>query len=227
MNNLQDDLPSTSKSPPQIYTFKRPYPQRFSLPFDVIKYMIKNCKSAKVWKKLITSCKFFYPKYPILPVKRLDVYFKPKCFADREIFNASKSFPKLWVYDVLVAGFNTNISIVFLNVFKFDLRVLSMSTQSLTFDEYKHLTSSGSIKEIYLKSCTIKNADGTIVTADKLVENLQLLEGFEMYRFNSLILQSGAMKKMVQHLNEFKKFRRFSLQGVQKKSGISFLKTNN
>uniref|UniRef100_A0A914PHR7 FBD domain-containing protein n=1 Tax=Panagrolaimus davidi TaxID=227884 RepID=A0A914PHR7_9BILA len=215
MNNLQDALPSTSKSTSQIYTFKRPYPQRFSLPFDVIKYMIKNCKSAKVWKKLITSCKFFYPKYPILPVKRLDVYSKMKCFADGEIFNASKSFPKLWVYDVLVAGFVTNISVVILNVFKFDLRALNMPAQSLTFDEYKHLTSSGSIKEIYLESCAIKNADGTIVTADKLVENLKLLERFEMCRFNPLIFQSGTMKKMVQHLNECRKFWLFRFLEIQ------------
>uniref|UniRef100_A0AC35ERL8 Uncharacterized protein n=1 Tax=Panagrolaimus sp. PS1159 TaxID=55785 RepID=A0AC35ERL8_9BILA len=179
MNSIQDALPSTSKSPPQIYNFKRPHRHRFSLPYQVIEFMIKNCKSAKVWKKLITSCKFFYPKHPILPVKCLNLWFGMQCDADGEIFDSSKSFPKFWVYDSFASSFS-NVSIVIRNVFKFDLRFLRMRAQRLTFDEYKHLTSSGSIKEIYLESCTIQNADGTVVTIDKLVENLQLLEKFEM-----------------------------------------------
>jgi hypothetical protein len=137
-----------------------------------------------------------------------------QCGADGEIFNASKSFPKFWVYDMFI-GFDANISIVILNVFKFDLRALRLLAQNFTFDEYKHLTSSGSIKEIYMDSCTIKNADGTIVTADKLVENLHLLKRFEMCHFNPLIFQSGAMKKMVQHLNEFKNFWLFRFLEIQ------------
>uniref|UniRef100_A0A914PW76 Uncharacterized protein n=1 Tax=Panagrolaimus davidi TaxID=227884 RepID=A0A914PW76_9BILA len=207
--DLHSILPSISTSDSPLYTFKRPYTQRFSLPFDVIKYMIKNCKSAKVWKKLITSCKFFFPKNPVLPIKDLYVYFDSECRADKEKFNASKFFPKLWVYD----SFNyrdsnfPNSKLEISKIFKFDLSDLTMVRQDLTFDEYQKLTSSGSLKFIDLYSCKIKNSDETFVTVDKLLENLKHLKEFKLIGFNPLMFQSDTVKKMFQHFNGFKNVR--------------------
>uniref|UniRef100_A0AC35FF19 Uncharacterized protein n=1 Tax=Panagrolaimus sp. PS1159 TaxID=55785 RepID=A0AC35FF19_9BILA len=141
MNSLQGALPSTSKSPPQIYTSKRPRHQSFSLPYLVIEFMLKNCKSPKLWKKLTTSIKFFYRKCPVLPVKCLKLSFGTQCDADGEIFDSSRSCPLFWVYDSFTASFS-NISVVIRNVFKFDIRFLRMRAQRLTFKEYQHLTSS-------------------------------------------------------------------------------------
>uniref|UniRef100_A0A914Q3Y7 Uncharacterized protein n=1 Tax=Panagrolaimus davidi TaxID=227884 RepID=A0A914Q3Y7_9BILA len=178
MKNLHSIFPSISTSNPPIYTFKKPYPQRFSLPFDVIKYMIKNCKSAKVWKKLIMSCKYFFPKFSVLPIKTMNVYTDSKCEADKEKFNSSKFIPKLWVYDT----FNyhaSNFSNSKLKILKFDLRILIMFDQNLTFNDYQKLTSSGSLKSIILYFCKIENSDGTNVTVDKLLENLKHLVQFK------------------------------------------------
>uniref|UniRef100_A0AC35F9W6 F-box domain-containing protein n=1 Tax=Panagrolaimus sp. PS1159 TaxID=55785 RepID=A0AC35F9W6_9BILA len=199
-------FPSISTSDPPLYSFKHPYPQCFSLPFDVIKYMIKNCKSAKVWKKLIMTCKHFYSKNPVFPVKHLHVYPDSKCEADEEKFNSSKFIPKFWVYD----SFNyhasnfSNSKLEIPKIFKFDLRSLIMFDQNLTFNDYQKLTSSGSLKSIILYFCKIQNSDGTIVTVDKLLENLKHLEEFKFIDFNPLMFQSDTVKKMVQHLNGFK-----------------------
>uniref|UniRef100_A0A914Q0K9 Uncharacterized protein n=1 Tax=Panagrolaimus davidi TaxID=227884 RepID=A0A914Q0K9_9BILA len=214
MNDLL--VASISTSDPPLYTFKKPYPQRFCLPCDVIKYMIKNCKSAKVWKKLIMSCKYFFPKYSVL-VKDLDVNFDSKCKADKEEFNASKFIPKLWVYDSFDyrATYFSYPKLEISKISKFDLRNLILVKQNFTIYDYQKLTSSGSLKFIDLSFCKIENSDGTIVTVDKLLEGLPHLEEFEMVDFNSLMFQSDTVKKMVQHLKGFKKMHQLNLLGIE------------
>uniref|UniRef100_A0AC35EY84 Uncharacterized protein n=1 Tax=Panagrolaimus sp. PS1159 TaxID=55785 RepID=A0AC35EY84_9BILA len=182
MNVSNIALLSSSTSNPPIYTIKHPYPQRFSLPFEVIKYMIQNCKSGKAWKKLIMTCKHFYSKKPVFPVKHLHAYPDSKCEADEEKFNSSKFFPKLWLYDSLCA--NTMMSTP--KIYKFDLQVLRIAFQNLSFADYQKLTSSGSLKNIGLRFVTIENADDTIVPADKLLEGLDNLDKFFMVYSNNL-----------------------------------------
>uniref|UniRef100_A0A914QVQ8 Uncharacterized protein n=1 Tax=Panagrolaimus davidi TaxID=227884 RepID=A0A914QVQ8_9BILA len=208
-------LLSSSTSDTPIYTFKHPYPQQFSLPWPIIIYMIENCKSEKVWKKLIMSCKHFYSKKPVFPVKRLDVNADLKCKADGEFFNASKLFPKLWLYDSLFANQGSKMSTLIPKIFKFDFRVLRIANQTLTFDDYQKLTSSGSIERLILWHSTVKNADDTIVTADKLLEGLDYLHRCTMVCSNNLlVLETETIGKIVQHLNGYKKMLGFQLCGI-------------
>uniref|UniRef100_A0A914QNR4 Uncharacterized protein n=1 Tax=Panagrolaimus davidi TaxID=227884 RepID=A0A914QNR4_9BILA len=213
MGNIALLFSSTSDTP--IYTFKHPYPQRFYLPFDVIKYMIKNCKSGKVWKKIIMSCKHFYPNKPVFPVKHFYVNASLKCKADVELFDASKFLPKSWLYDTLFANQGTKMSTLIPKIFKFNLRKLEIANQNLTLGDYQKLTSSGSVEWIFLLRSTIKNEDDTNVTADKLLAGLDNLHTSAMiYSNNLLILQTETVKKIVRHLNGYKKMRCIKLFAI-------------
>uniref|UniRef100_A0A914QJ48 Uncharacterized protein n=1 Tax=Panagrolaimus davidi TaxID=227884 RepID=A0A914QJ48_9BILA len=211
VNNIALHSLSTSDTP--IYTFKHPYPQRFSVPFNVIKYMIKNCKSGKVWKKLIMLCKYFYSNNPVFPVKHLIVNANLKCKAVGENFDASRLIPKLWLYDSLSANSGSKMSTLIPKIFKFDLHVLQIVNQNLTLGDYQKLTSSGS--RLTLWDSTIKNEDDTLVTADKLLEDLGNLHRCTMnYSNNLLTLQTETIKKIVQHLNGYKKMCAFQLFAI-------------
>uniref|UniRef100_A0AC35G0U9 Uncharacterized protein n=1 Tax=Panagrolaimus sp. PS1159 TaxID=55785 RepID=A0AC35G0U9_9BILA len=157
------------------------------------------------------SCKYFYPKYFVFPVKDLDVYPDSIYKADGEIFNASKFFPKLWLYDSLFANGDLKMSTLIPKIYKFDLHSLRIN-QNLTFADYQKLTSSGSVEWISLLCSTIRNADDSIVTADKLLEGLDNLHTFSTINSNNfLMLQTETVKKIVQHLNGYKKMRDFHL----------------
>ena len=43
-------------------------PQKFSLPSTIVYYIFKNPASPSVYQKLIKTCKYFYPKNPIIVV---------------------------------------------------------------------------------------------------------------------------------------------------------------
>uniref|UniRef100_A0AC35EWJ7 DUF38 domain-containing protein n=1 Tax=Panagrolaimus sp. PS1159 TaxID=55785 RepID=A0AC35EWJ7_9BILA len=198
MNNLQLALASfTTSSEPssQIYTFKHPYPQHFSVPLDVIKYMIKNCKSGKAWKKLIMSCKYFYSKKPVFPVGHFDVVCDLKCKADGEMFDSSLTFPKLLLYDSFVS-YEASIH-------DDPTTVASLIPKILQLDE-----------------CTIKNDDGITVTVDKLLEGLQRLENCDIC-INGSSFHSDAVGKMVEHLNGFTKMRCLKFEGLTETFSIS------
>uniref|UniRef100_A0A914PD32 Uncharacterized protein n=1 Tax=Panagrolaimus davidi TaxID=227884 RepID=A0A914PD32_9BILA len=103
-------------------------------------------------------------------------------------------------------------------ILKCDLRVLRIVDQDLTFADYKKLTSSASIETLILWHSTIKNEDDTIVTADKLLGGLDNLHMFQTINSdnsnNFLMLQTETVKKIVQHLNGYKKMCAFQLCGI-------------
>jgi hypothetical protein len=219
MNNLQLALPSftaSSEPSPQIYTFQRPYSQSFSLSSPMIRYMIIHCKSGKAWKKLIMSCKYFYSKKPVFPVGYFDVVCDLKCKADGEMFDSSLTFPKLLLYDTFVSYNKCPTTVVPLipKMFEFNLRVLRINCQFLTLTQYQKLTSTRSLESLQLDKCAIKNADGTTVTIDKLLEGLQRLENCDMCFINGSSFHSDTVGKMVEHLNGFTKMRCLKFEGL-------------
>uniref|UniRef100_A0A914P5N7 Uncharacterized protein n=1 Tax=Panagrolaimus davidi TaxID=227884 RepID=A0A914P5N7_9BILA len=222
MNNLQLALPSftaSSEPSPQIYTFQRPYSQSFSLSCPMIRYMIIHCKSGKAWKKLIMSCKYFYSKKSVFPVGHLDVVCDLKCKADGEMFDSSLTFPKLWLYDLFsyesyINDDPTTIAPLIPKIFEFNLRVLQISHQTLTLNEYQNLTATRSLESLQLIKCAIKNADGITVTVDKLLEGLERLEHFDMCVINGSSFHCDTVEKMVKILNGFTKMRWWKFEGL-------------
>uniref|UniRef100_A0AC34FFZ4 Uncharacterized protein n=1 Tax=Panagrolaimus sp. ES5 TaxID=591445 RepID=A0AC34FFZ4_9BILA len=179
------DLKVALPSPPSsatnaIYTFRRPRPQHFALPYSIMNYIFTKPSSAKAWKKLIMTCKYFFSKNPVFPVE----YFN-KWNADGEVFDPTKNVAKLWLYREIDASLNsgatTFLSSLIPKVYKCDLCSIEIWCQTLTFDEYQFLTSSGKCERLTLAFCDIKNDDGTYVAFEKLFENVPKLVDFRMY----------------------------------------------
>uniref|UniRef100_A0AC35FI75 Uncharacterized protein n=1 Tax=Panagrolaimus sp. PS1159 TaxID=55785 RepID=A0AC35FI75_9BILA len=73
--------------------------------------------------------------------------------------------------------------------------------------------------------CTIKHSDGTIVTADKLLENLQQLGIFLLScTENSIMFQSDTATKIVQHFNKIQRLFCFTLTGLTENFNFSSFK---
>uniref|UniRef100_A0AC34GV62 Uncharacterized protein n=1 Tax=Panagrolaimus sp. ES5 TaxID=591445 RepID=A0AC34GV62_9BILA len=217
MDDLHRALPSTSDSE-KVYTFKNPYPQHFSLPYPIIKYMIENPQSGEVWKKLIMTCKHFYSKKSIFPVGSLEIVCNIKGKADGEYFDSSLPFPKLWVYQSLQSEDSAadEVAPLIPKVSKFDLRILKIQNQRLTWNDYQKLTSSGTLEELCLEDIVIGDADGTIVAYDKLLQSLPHLEVIEMACFHGYLeFEPDTVKKMVDLLSGCKKLRRLKLDGLE------------
>uniref|UniRef100_A0A914YL44 Uncharacterized protein n=1 Tax=Panagrolaimus superbus TaxID=310955 RepID=A0A914YL44_9BILA len=90
-----------SKSIPDqnaAYTFKNPRPQLFSLSYPIMKYILQNSTGA-AWKKLIMTCKYFFSKNPIFPVRQLTTGYEI-WNADGKTFNPNQALSHLWLYDV-------------------------------------------------------------------------------------------------------------------------------
>uniref|UniRef100_A0AC34G4Z0 Uncharacterized protein n=1 Tax=Panagrolaimus sp. ES5 TaxID=591445 RepID=A0AC34G4Z0_9BILA len=191
MRFLQRALPSSkfAPDPNAEYTFKNPRRQLFDLPYSVMKHIIENANGA-VWKKLIQTCKFFYPKKNLYPVNEFVVYSDDSrridctMIIDGKSFDAKSIVPKLWLYNSFESGsqpegFPDDVTTVLPKIFKCDLRFLNLYFQDLKFEEYQILTSSGTIKEMNLYFVHIVQSNGIRASADKLLDNLYNLEVFK------------------------------------------------
>uniref|UniRef100_A0AC34F2M1 Uncharacterized protein n=1 Tax=Panagrolaimus sp. ES5 TaxID=591445 RepID=A0AC34F2M1_9BILA len=192
--------------------------------------MIENANGA-VWKKLIQTCKFFYPKKDLYPVEKFSVYndesrrIDCSLIIDGKYFEAKYSVPKLWVYNSFNSGSKPtglpdDVKTVLSKIFKFDLRRLDLRFQSLTFEDYQILTSSGTIKELNFCKVNITHSHGTKVSADKLFDNLYNLEVFKSDR-HSLQFEADTAKKIANNLPRLQKLRSFELTKLEEGFDVS------
>uniref|UniRef100_A0AC34EZ99 DUF38 domain-containing protein n=1 Tax=Panagrolaimus sp. ES5 TaxID=591445 RepID=A0AC34EZ99_9BILA len=195
------------------YTFKNPRRQYFDLPYSIMKYIIENANGS-VWKKLIQTCKYFYSKKDLYPVEKFVVFSDESrsigCTMkiDRKFRHPKSAVPKLWLYNSFKGGndpdgYPSDVSTVIPKIFKFDLRCLELSFQSLKFEEYQILTASGTIKELNLFYVNIAHSDGTKVTADRLFDNLPNLQKLKCFKY-LMKFKSDTVKKMVEILSGLK-----------------------
>ena len=164
--------------------------QMFALPEALVLYIEKNQLSPTLYHKLIRCCKYFWLKNPIITLNRLDRYSRYKhrksCkmngFQERQKFQIENLSAKLWIYKKMSVCEDQNqfmASTLIARIYRCDLTRLRLSNQSLTFDEFKKFTSSGSLKRLSFKKTYVKNLDGTIVPIEKLIELLPKLRRFD------------------------------------------------
>ena len=160
--------------------------QRFSLPENLVFYVVKNPPSPEVYNKLIKFCKYFSLKNPIITLYRLNFlndvkYWKTKkinVFQKRKKFKIENLNKKLWIYQKLIVIEHRNqflASSLIPRIYRCDLIRLELSNQTLTFAEFRKLTSSGSLKKLDLARVLVKSDDGTIIPIEKLIESLPKL----------------------------------------------------
>uniref|UniRef100_A0AC34FUH7 Uncharacterized protein n=1 Tax=Panagrolaimus sp. ES5 TaxID=591445 RepID=A0AC34FUH7_9BILA len=198
----------------EIYTFRNPRLQDFSLQYPILKYIYQN---HVIWKKLIKTCKFFFSSNRVYPVGHLRALGNSKWEADNEIFDSNHSFCKLWLHNALFVSlspeFPHELSSLIPKIQKCDLRVLQLDNQNLSWDEYQFLTTSGTIEWLDFGKFSVKYSDDKVVAFDKLLKNFKDMRKICVRNCSncSSMFELDTVKNMVQILSRFPKLRYLSL----------------
>ena len=149
--------------PNQIYTFQTPRLQAFSIPPDVISYLIQNNQIAQIHDKLIRSCKYFFSKKSVILVTDLKIPSKTVGFRIIESRNWIKKF---WFLGSCVAessGENIGISQIIPKIYQCDLTFLHLINQQIRFSEFHFLVSSEAAETIHLDNVLVEGDDGSVI----------------------------------------------------------------
>uniref|UniRef100_A0A914PH47 Uncharacterized protein n=1 Tax=Panagrolaimus davidi TaxID=227884 RepID=A0A914PH47_9BILA len=146
--------------------------QNFALPDTIMFYILMNPKTAKLYQKLIKSCKYFFVKNPVLVISYL-FYNCDKWFVDQKPFDLSKLTCKVWITDKLnlcsvKTGNQSILPSLMSKFYRCDAKDLLLSNQVLSFHDLSLLISSA--KDISLYNISIKNKNGSNVALEKVIE---------------------------------------------------------
>uniref|UniRef100_A0A914PF00 Ribosomal protein S2 n=1 Tax=Panagrolaimus davidi TaxID=227884 RepID=A0A914PF00_9BILA len=168
------------KMPTSVEFFSTYRNQNFSLPNSIIYYIARNPKSSKSYQKWIKVCKYFFAKNPILIINSLRFGEK----LPQKILS-TKSNIKIWITGGFLVNpllpnetFQKLFSSIFLKIYcKSEILRLCLFDISLTFDEFKFLSSSA--EAINLNNVSIKYQNGKDVELEKIVEISSNAKKFE------------------------------------------------
>uniref|UniRef100_A0A914Z6N7 Uncharacterized protein n=1 Tax=Panagrolaimus superbus TaxID=310955 RepID=A0A914Z6N7_9BILA len=156
-----------------LTTYRR---QRFSLPDPIMHYIAKNPKNAKVYQKMIRSCKYFFTKNPLLIISHLtfDGYgWRTWIKNDLKIVDINRFSSKLWIKESLSVS-TENVSIVASSIvskiYRSDFKILTLLYQSISLNDL--LIFCSSVNGLTLKRVAVKNYDDTVVPFEKVIEQL-------------------------------------------------------
>uniref|UniRef100_A0A914PVD1 Uncharacterized protein n=1 Tax=Panagrolaimus davidi TaxID=227884 RepID=A0A914PVD1_9BILA len=222
--------PSAIVSTPVFYG-KRPWPDGLSAQQDwnyresMIYYIAKNPSSAKVYQKMIQSCKYFFEKNPVLVASELKACNdnvnslicsnktdeckknKGKCCVKIDVAKLSS---KIWLRDELdiAYGAKNYTSLLSSKLYRCEIYRLEICNKVIMFDDLQLLSSSA--KEIILQKNSIIYNCGKVVMLDKIIESssngTEFIFGFD----NDSTVNVSTMKNIMQLKNR-KKLKLFGL----------------
>uniref|UniRef100_A0A914P0J6 Uncharacterized protein n=1 Tax=Panagrolaimus davidi TaxID=227884 RepID=A0A914P0J6_9BILA len=150
--------------------------QEFSLPKPLILFILENSGSYLL-KKLNKTCKYLFIKRNITIIDELSVFdetnegYKESISGYDLTLNLSKVDQlknNLWITDHLCACFSAqNLSSIVDKIVKCDIKYLDVR-ESITLNQFKILTASGNIENIYLVN-PVKYSDRTNLALDDLL----------------------------------------------------------
>uniref|UniRef100_A0AC35FEX6 Uncharacterized protein n=1 Tax=Panagrolaimus sp. PS1159 TaxID=55785 RepID=A0AC35FEX6_9BILA len=178
----------------------------FAFPDCVILYIAKNPTSAKLYKKLIETCRYFFWKNPILFTDFL-IYKNNEMKADFSEYEHDiclKNVPyKFWVSGYCCIGFRANSS------FQKDL-VSSFLPRIYRFDEFLFVTAKTG--RVRFSDLTVVNRDGKEITFETLVELIpEVLSLDHCFKSDDKTVTAKSVKEILkiprlQNLYEFRLF---------------------
>ena len=191
--------------------------------------MAKNPPSPEVYNKLIKCCKYFWLKNPVITLNSLgrtirEKYWKTNKmngFRNCQKLQTENMVEKLWIHNQVSISNKENqfmASTIIPKIYRCDLTHLSLSFQSLSFNEFKLFTSSGSLETLRLHKTSVKNDDGSIVPIEKLIELSPKLQSFDCHSVSTVegglqTITSETAAKLVA-LPHFPQMKRFYFFGV-------------
>uniref|UniRef100_A0AC34G5E2 Uncharacterized protein n=1 Tax=Panagrolaimus sp. ES5 TaxID=591445 RepID=A0AC34G5E2_9BILA len=206
-----DSKNGPSKRARFLSTYRRN--QDWSLPESIIYYMAMNPKNAKVYEKLVHSCKYFFVKNPILVADRFDydrvdgkwIHFVCR---GRDCTKFSSVSSKFWITKEFTQSFSSILS----KFYRVDVKELNISNQHISLDDFVFLASN--VKYMRLWHTTVKNADSSIVPFEKLVKLLPKLNYIEFFNDpKSSSITSNTVKELLE-LPHFSKIVNFRLSNI-------------
>uniref|UniRef100_A0AC34F4G6 Uncharacterized protein n=1 Tax=Panagrolaimus sp. ES5 TaxID=591445 RepID=A0AC34F4G6_9BILA len=163
-----------------------PFPQEFSLPNPIIKYITENPTMPIAYYKLINCCKFFYYKNHIIVahfVQNHDYNWEVWALgAGWSGFDAPRidleNFPcKLWIQNRVRCYEETEVKEIIPKIYRCDAYSLHLEEQEISFKDFLFL--SMSVKNLEFRYVQIRYADGTPVMLETILENLKNLKTFK------------------------------------------------
>ena len=152
---------------------KNPRRQRFSVPEDVILYLLKN-NTPSLFQKLIRCCKYFFKKQSFSLVDSL--------IDGRGVLTVLETnSPKLAIVGEEIFLFDRHDfsditpKLFFVNVEEINLRWSPVNYKTLLF-----LTSWGRVKNFHIEKSPIEHSDGTLVKLVDILKQFPLLERFTL-----------------------------------------------
>ena len=164
--------------------------QRFSIPENIVHYLAKNPTSSKLWKKLIQTCKYFYSKNPVIVVDEVretrdlannSWNVSSDLWGPRINFILQNCSFKFWItvsLSAFILDTPDRISSLIPRIYRFDLEILSLYKISITFDEFRCLTSSNSLIKLMFYEVIMKHADGSSVDLVQIMERIPRIQNF-------------------------------------------------
>uniref|UniRef100_A0A914QGE4 DUF38 domain-containing protein n=1 Tax=Panagrolaimus davidi TaxID=227884 RepID=A0A914QGE4_9BILA len=135
-----------------------------------------NPLSAKVYLKMIQTCKYFFAKNPILVVERLlmfsDQDLRVEHLGNNNLVDISSVAHKFWIIRKFSNYFcdpvSNFVSFVIPRFYQCDAKFLLLQKQILTLNEFLFLSSN--VEDITLNCTTIKNEDDTVIAFEEIVK---------------------------------------------------------
>uniref|UniRef100_A0A914P5K1 DUF38 domain-containing protein n=1 Tax=Panagrolaimus davidi TaxID=227884 RepID=A0A914P5K1_9BILA len=194
----------------------------FDFPDSVIYYVAKNPTSAKLYKKLIKACRYFFWKNPILFTQFL-LYENNEMKADfskYELDICLKNVPyKFWVRGYFLIGFDANssfkkdlVSSFLPRIYRCEIDVLTLQNQKLTTDEFLFITAKTA--RVRFADLTVVNRDGKEIAFEKLVELIPEARSLDhCFKDNDKTLTAKTVKELLKlpRLQNFDEFRLFNV----------------
>uniref|UniRef100_A0A914P346 Uncharacterized protein n=1 Tax=Panagrolaimus davidi TaxID=227884 RepID=A0A914P346_9BILA len=159
---------------------------------SLIHYIAKYPSSAKVYQKMIQSCKYFFEKNPVLVASQLQAHEenvkcdiclneadecnKGKCCVKNDIAKASS---KIWLCDELGISDDAEnfIPVLCSKLYRCEINHLKIWNKVIMFDDFQIFTSSA--KEIMLSKNSVTYNDGKPVMLDKILECFHSVTEFD------------------------------------------------
>ena len=166
--------------------FEKLIPQRFTIPSSIVYYMAQNPASAVVYQKLIQSCKYFYPKNPIIVADEIIFHENKVVIRTRkefkffETFDTKQFFCKFWfVIEVLILKMDS-LAIEFLHNKMFRTNRLRFVSVPVVVEQVLTPEVVQSVKTAYFSNTIPEYADGTPVPVQKVLELFPNIECFDL-----------------------------------------------